>query len=70
MFQKKFVLGSEISEKFYPRTKFFRNFPRNFCPMWGRTNFIWVRQNFSKNIYPREKIFCYPRTIISRRKIL
>ena len=23
--------------------------------MWGRTNFIWVRQNFSKNIYPREK---------------
>jgi len=45
----------KFSENFYPRTKIFRNFSENFCPMWDRTNFIWVGQNFSENFYPRTK---------------
>ena len=39
----------------------FRKFSEIFCPMWGRTNFIWVGQNFSENYCPRTKFFC-PRT--------
>ena len=53
-----FVLGQMFSE--------------NFCPMWGRTNFLGVGQKFSENFCPRTKIFIpwdknffekfYPRT--------
>ena len=47
--------------------KIFRKFSEIFCPMWGRTNFIWVGkffqkiialgQNFSENFCPRTKNF-------------
>ena len=64
---KNFILGQKLTENFYPRTKFsenfyprmkiFRNFSEIFCPMWGRTNFIWVGQKFSENYCPRTKFF-------------
>ena len=63
---KKFILGPRTnfsilgqkfsypmiksSENFYPRTKILRIFPEIFCPIWGRTNFIWVGQSVSENI--------------------
>ena len=37
--------------------KIFRKFSEIFCPMWGRTNFIWVGQKFSENYCPRTKFF-------------
>ena len=65
MFQK-IIVGQNFSENFNPRTKVFRKnnlgqkfsekiCPRikifkNFCPMWGRTNFIRVGQKFSEKI--------------------
>ena len=66
-----FILGQKLTENFYPRTKFFENFyPRMkifrkfseiFCPMWGRTNFIWVFQKIivlgQKILSHRTKIF-------------
>ena len=44
-----------FSENFYPRMKIFRKFTEIFCPMWSRTNFIWIKQKFSENYCPRTK---------------
>ena len=62
-FSENFYPRTKIFENFYPRIKIFRKFSEIFCPMWGRTNFIWVGQNFSENYCPMTKIFS-PRTKI------
>ena len=41
---------TDFFEKFCPRIKFCSE---NFCPMWGRANFIWVGQKFSEKFCPR-----------------
>ena len=44
----KYAVGTIVLKKDFRR--------KNFCSMWGRTNFIWVG-NFSENFCPRIKIF-------------
>ena len=55
-FSENFYPRTKFSENFYPRMKIFRKLSEIFCPMWGRTNFIWVGQKFSEKFVLGKKL--------------